>query len=83
MDRCSAPFFGALDALAVDDRGCRARLALGLLSTLDIKRVMDAVERSVPFPEVEIAVDCALWRQVLRDRAPLAAGAEHILLQRP
>ncbi len=42
-DRSSAPFFRALDALAVDDRRGRAGLAPGLFAALDIERMMDAI----------------------------------------
>ena len=46
----AGPLFRALDALAVDDRGGRARLARGGLAALRIKRVVDAIERAVPAP---------------------------------
>ena len=39
---------------------------------------MDAIERSVVCPQIEITVDRALGRQILRDRAPLATGREYI-----
>ena len=39
---------------------------------------MDAIERSIIGPQIEIAIDRALGRQILRDRAPLATGREHI-----
>ena len=51
-----APLFRALDALAVDDGGGRARFAGGLLTTAPVKRLMDAVERAVPAPQIEIIV---------------------------
>jgi len=44
----------------------------------DVEGVMDEVERAVPGPKVEVAVNRALGRQVLRDRPPLAAGRENI-----
>src|SRR4030081_3935810 len=57
--------------------------ALGLGSRLAnsrhcIERVMDAMERAVPSPQVKIVVHRAARRQVLRDRSPLATGAQHI-----
>ena len=70
-----APFFRALDALAVNDGGGRARLARGGLATPCVKRVVDAIERAVPAPQIEIIVDRRARRQVLGDRPPLAAGA--------
>src|SRR5947209_6346815 len=39
---------------------------------------MDLLQRAVPAPQAEIAVHRAARRQVLRDVAPLAAGAQHI-----
>ena len=73
-----APFFRALDALAVDDGGGRARLARGGFAALHVERVMDAIERAVPAPQIEVIVDRRARRQVLRDRAPLAAGAQDV-----
>ena len=46
-DRCAPPFFRALDALAVDDRGGRAGLSLGQLPTADVRRVMDAIQQAL------------------------------------
>ena len=39
---------------------------------------MDAIQRAVVVPQVEEAVHRRARRQVLRDRTPLAAGAEHV-----
>ena len=39
---------------------------------------MDAVERAVPAPQIKIIVQRRAWRQVFRDRAPLAACAEDV-----
>ena len=39
---------------------------------------MDAVERAVPAPQIEIIVQGRAWRQVFRDRAPLAACAQDV-----
>src|SRR3981081_2521948 len=72
------PFFRALDALTVDDGGARAGVSAGQLPALYIERVMDAIERAVPSPQVKIVVHRAARRQVLRDRSPLATGAQHI-----
>src|SRR5271165_3277984 len=70
--RCAPPFFRALDALAVDDRGGRARLASGGFPALDVERLVDALERAVPTPKVEVIVEGRARRQILRDGAPLA-----------
>src|SRR5216683_8040087 len=70
--------FRALDALTVDDGGARAGFSVGQLTTLYIERVMDTIERAVPRPQVKIVVHRAARRQVLRDRSPLATGAQHI-----
>src|SRR5271154_2593601 len=71
-------FFGAFYALAVDDGGGRAGVAFALLATLDIKRVVDAIERAVVTPQVEIIVHRAPRRQVLGQRAPLATRAQDV-----
>src|SRR3954447_11415573 len=76
--RWRAPLFRALDALAVDDGRRRTSLAPGLLTTLDVERMMKALHRSVVVPPIEIAVDRAARGQVLRDRPPLATRAEHV-----
>ena len=70
-----APFFRAPDALAVNDGGGRARFAGRGLATARVKRLMDAVERAVPAPQIKIIVHRRARRQVLGDRPPLAAGA--------
>ncbi len=72
------PFFGAFHALTVDDAGRVAGFALGFLLTLDVERMMDAIERAVPTPQAEVIVHGASGRQVLGQRAPLAAGAEQV-----
>src|ERR687897_3193341 len=40
--------------------------------------MMNAAERAVPFPQVEILPDRAPGRQVLRKSLPRAAGPQHI-----
>lgn len=65
-------------ALAVDDRGRRARLAPFLLACRDIERVMEALQRAIPVPQHEVAMRRALGRQVLRQRLPLATGRKHV-----
>ncbi len=77
-DRAKPPFLRSFGALAVDDGRCRARLSAFRLARLDIERVMDALQRSVPVPQVEIVVNRALRRQILGQRLPLAAGPQHV-----
>src|SRR5882757_206676 len=62
-DRYSAPFFSALDALAIDDGCGGAGFAFASLTALHIKRVMNAIERPVVAPQVEIVVHRAAWWQ--------------------
>src|SRR5262249_5111207 len=77
-DRCSPPFFSALHALAIDDGGGRAGFSFALLPTRHIKRVMDAIQRAVVAPQVEIVEKCAARRQIFRDRTPPASCAQNI-----
>lgn len=39
---------------------------------------MNPIERAVPVPQIKIIVQRRAWRQVLRDRTPLAAGAQDV-----
>ena len=55
MGRCSAPLFGALDALAVDDRRRRAGFTPGPLPAQYVERVVDAIERAVLVPTTQVA----------------------------
>src|SRR5690348_1267015 len=72
------PLFRAFHALAIDHRCCRAGLSPALLATFDVERVMDALERAVIAPAIEVVVHRAFRGQVLRQSAPLAAGAQDI-----
>src|SRR3954454_18680343 len=76
--QCGAPFFCALDALAVDDRSARAGVPPRQLPACHIERVVNAPERAVVVPSVEVVVQGAARRQVLGDRGPLAACAQDI-----
>src|SRR5580658_7033689 len=69
-------FFRALDALRIDNCHGRTGFPRGLFSTFDVERVVDALQRPVPAPAVEVVMHCAARRQVLRDCTPLTAGAE-------
>src|SRR5271166_3048131 len=71
-------FFCASHALAVDNGGGRAGLAFGLLATLFVERVMDAVQRAVQAPIAKITIDSAARRQVLGKVTPLASRAQHV-----
>src|SRR5829696_5841511 len=71
-------FEGALRGLAVDDRRRRARLAARLLPDLDVEHVVDAAQRAVPVPEIQVLPDGAAGRQVLWQRLPLAPRPEHV-----
>jgi hypothetical protein len=73
-----APLFRALHALAVDDRGRRVGLAPGLLPAQHVERVVDAIERPVLVPASQVVIHRAARRQVLRQRGPLAAGAQDV-----
>src|SRR4051812_47841722 len=69
---------GTLCGLAVDDRRRRARFAACVLPHLNIERVVDALQRPVPVPQVKVLPDGAARRQVLRQRLPLTPRPEHI-----
>ena len=68
----------ALNALAVDDCRGRARLPSRLLAYRHIERVMDALQRAIPGPQVKIGPHCALRWQVFWQRLPLAACPQHV-----
>src|SRR4051794_2232383 len=76
--QCGAPFFCALDALAIDDRSARAGVPPRQLPACHIERVVHAPERAVVVPSVEVVVQGAARRQVLGDRGPLAARAQDV-----
>src|SRR3984893_3225638 len=69
-DRCSPPFFRALHALAVDDAGRRARCTIHGFPALHIERVMNAIQRAIPVPKVEITKQRAFRRQVFGNITP-------------
>ena len=73
-----APFSALLTLWLSMMAAVGARLARGGLATAHVKRVVDAIERAVPVPQIEIIVDRRARRQVLGDRPPLAAGAQDI-----
>src|SRR5208337_3089914 len=71
-------FFRASHVLAVDNGGGGAGLAFGLLATLFVERVMDAIQRAVQAPIAKITIDRAARRQVLGKVTPLASCAQHV-----
>src|SRR4051812_8790355 len=60
------PLFRAFHALAIDHRRCRAGLAPYLLTAFVVESVMDALERAVIAPAIEVVVHRAFRRQILR-----------------
>src|SRR3954451_18538931 len=76
--QCGAPFFCALDALAINDRSTRAGVPPRQLPACHIERVVNAPERAVVVPSVEVVVQGAARRQVLGDRGPLAGRAQDV-----
>ena len=67
-----------LGALTVDDCRARAGVATRLLAYRHVKRMVDALQRAVPIPQHEVGMRRALWRQILRQRLPLAPRREHV-----
>jgi len=72
------PFFRAFHALAIDDASRWARFTIHVFATLHVERVMNAIQRAVPVPKVEITKQRALRRQVFGNITPLASRAQHI-----
>src|SRR3954452_23567880 len=77
-DQSRAPFFRALDALAINDRSRRAGVSFGQFSTLHVKRVVDAIQRPIVIPAMEVVVQGAARRKVFGDRGPLASCAQNV-----
>lgn len=73
-DQANAPFYGAISALGIDDGRGRARFPACLLAASDVKLVMDALDRAIPLPKVQIVPNSAARRQIRRQRVPLAAS---------
>src|SRR5271154_4330663 len=76
--RVQSPFLRCLASLGVDDCNRGTWLASGCITCRDIKRVVDAIQRTVPVPQHEIAMRRALGWQIFRHRLPLAAGRQHV-----
>ena len=67
-----------LGTLIVDDVRARACFTARLLAHRDVKRMVDALQRAVPIPQLEIMVHRAFRRQILGQRLPLAAGPQDV-----
>src|SRR5829696_413094 len=76
--RARPPFQGSLYALAIDDSRGRTGFTPCLLPHLDIQHVVDAAERAVPVPPVQVLPNRAARREVLRERLPLTPRPEHV-----
>src|SRR5215470_12137198 len=59
-------------------RSVATGLPFALLATLDVERVMNAIQSAVPAPQVEIIEQCATRRQILWNRPPLTSRAQNI-----
>ena len=72
------PFFGAFDALAVDDTKARRRVSTCEFSGHRVEGVVHAREHAIAVPADEVVVHDALGGKILRQLAPLAPGRQHI-----
>src|ERR1700693_286174 len=70
--------FRALDALGIDYLRGRTGLPRGCLPECDVERMVDALQRSIPAPAIEVVILRAACRHILGDGAPLTAGAEDV-----
>lgn len=64
--------------MGIDDGGAGTGFPPFLLAHRHIERMMDALQRAVPVPQVEIVVDRALGRKVLGQPLPLAARPQNV-----
>jgi hypothetical protein len=64
--------------MAVDYGGWWAGIPLCPLTAEHVERTVKPVECAVVLPATEVMVHRAAWRQILRHRAPLTSGAQHI-----
>jgi len=65
---------GRLDRLAVDDASARARLPASGLPHVHQQHVVDGLPYPVVAPRVEIPLHRCVWREILGQQTPLAAG---------
>ena len=73
-----APFFGAFDALAVDNGGGRRWVPAHQRAHLRMECVVQPRERAVRLPLDEVAMDRRLGRKILGQLPPLATRREHV-----
>src|SRR5580658_8114855 len=71
-------FFGALDALTIDDASGGACFSLRPFAAFDVERVMNAIQHAIALPPNEVVMDRAARWKILRQVAPLAAGAQDV-----
>jgi hypothetical protein len=74
VGQAQSPFLRSFAGLAVDDGRCWARFVPSLLACCNVEPVVESLQRAVPVPQHEVMVRCALRRQILRQRLPLAAS---------
>ena len=79
LDRQDIRFFRTLHALTIDHRRCRTSRSSVQFHGIP-HTVCDELDPAcrIVIPAVKVTMDRAAWRKVLRDVAPLAAGAEYI-----
>src|SRR3954470_21003102 len=70
--------FRALDALAVDDRGGGACFFSRQFPHLDEQGEVKSLQRAIPFPQLEVVMDRAARRKILRQSAPLAPRRKQV-----
>lgn len=73
-----APFFGCLDALAVQDHRCWLSAAPISKAHLFMQRIMQLFPRSIQLPASKTRIHRAPSRKLARQITPLAAGSQHI-----
>ena len=74
----SAAFFGAFNALTVDDAGGRTRLPIDQLAALLIEFIVNSQQRPVVPPALEVVEQGASRRQVPGDIASLTPRAQNV-----
>src|SRR6202047_12937 len=70
-----APLFGAFHALAINDAGGGTGFPFGFFPAFDVQLMIDAPQRAVIVPQIEVTKQRASGRQVAGDIPPLAPGA--------
>ena len=78
MNQSTPSFFGALDALAADDRSNGTTVTLTLLVAFGEQDLMGTTERAAIVLLRNISDDGAAWRQIFRGRQTLVAYPQHM-----